>query len=95
MRFLIDANLPRLLAAWLARRGHGCEHVLDLGLARASDDELWSRCGDGETTIVTKDVDFADRVRAGRPGPAVVWLRTGNGTTYRLIETLAAVIDAV
>jgi len=80
---------------WLASRGHQVEHVLDLELAQASDGALWARCRDTTAIVVSKDEDFANWVRAGRAGPAVVWLRTGNGTTDRLIETLSPVIDAV
>jgi len=95
LRFLIDANLPRQLAAWLESRGHRCEHVLDLGLAQSRDRDVWVRCHESGSVLVSKDEDFAVWVRAGRAGPAVVWLRTGNGTTRDLIACLAPVIEAV
>ena len=31
---------------------------------------------------MTKDEDFAERVRRGRPGPVVVWLRIGNCSNH-------------
>jgi len=93
--FLVDTNLPRRLTAWLQARGHDCEHVLDLGLGQSSDGEIWSRCRATGGVIISKDEDFANWVNAGRPGPAVAWLRTGNGTTARLIDTLSSVFDAV
>jgi predicted nuclease of predicted toxin-antitoxin system len=93
--FLVDTNLPRRLAVWLIARGHQCEHVLDLGMGQSADSELWSRCADNGAIILTKDEDFANWVLAGRRGPAVVWLRTGNGTTDRLIESLAPVFEDV
>ena len=95
MRFLIDANLPRRLTAWLAERGHHCEHVLDLGLGQSSDSDLWTLCGQTGATILTKDQDFADRVRATPMGPAVIWLRTGNGTTADLIALLTPLISTI
>ncbi len=95
MRFLVDANLPRRLAEWLVLRGHESDHVLDLGLARSVDGDLWARCIATNAVIVTKDEDFANWISAGRPGPAVVWLRTGNGTTQRLIESLTPVFEVV
>ena len=95
MRFVIDANLPRRLTAWFAARGHECDHVLDLGLGQGSDSDIWRRCVSMGAIIVSKDEDFANWVRAGRPGPAVVWLRTGNGTARRLVATLTPVISAV
>jgi predicted nuclease of predicted toxin-antitoxin system len=95
LRFLIDTNLPRRLSQWLAARGHQCEHVLDLGLGQGSDNDLWLRRRDSETVVVSEDEDFAVWVMAGRPGPAVVWLRTGNGTTRDLIASLTPVIAEI
>jgi predicted nuclease of predicted toxin-antitoxin system len=95
LRFLIDTNLPRRLTAWLASRGHQCTHVLDLGLGHGSDNELWTHCLAGDAIIVSKDEDFANWVHAGRPGPSVLWLRTGNGTVRDLIQCLAPVIADV
>lgn len=83
------------MSKWLAARGHYCEHVLDLGLGQGSDNELWLRCRDSETAIVSKDEDFAVWVMANRPGPAVVWLRTGNGTTRDFIASLTPVIEEI
>ena len=37
MRFLIDQNLPDVLAVWLEARGCRAEHIKMLGLAEASD----------------------------------------------------------
>lgn len=59
---------------------------------QGSDNDLWLRCSDSATVIVSKEEDFAVWVMADRPGPAVVWLRTGNGTTRELIASLAPVI---
>ena len=49
MRFLVDNQLPVALAVYLREKGLDCEHVLELGLAEASDAELfafvsWNNC---------------------------------------------------
>lgn len=88
MRFLVDTNLPRALAHRIHSLGHSCEHVLDLGLAQANDREIWQRAAATGAVIVTKDEDFADRVRRTENGPAVVWIRTGNGTNRQLLAYL-------
>ena len=95
MRFVIDANLPRRLADWLSERGYLCDHVLNLGLAQGSDDEIWRHCLAAGATIISKDEDFANLVRAGRRGPAVVWVRTGNGTTRELIQALSSLFRTI
>ncbi|HWA21999.1 MAG TPA: DUF5615 family PIN-like protein [Caulobacterales bacterium] len=84
MRFLIDTNLPKALGSWIAQRGHIAEHVLDLGMAQATDAALWET----SAVIVSKDEDFADLVRRSEYGPSVLWLRTGNGTTNDLLKLL-------
>lgn len=95
MRFVVDANLPRRLTDWLIERGHQCEHVLDLDLAQSSDEEIWRYCLSSGAIIVSKDEDFANRVRGGRRGPVVVWVRTGNGTTRELIQGLAPIFGTI
>lgn len=96
MLFLVDTNLPKALAAWIAARGHKAEHVLDLGLAQAKDSDLWRRASETDAVIVSKDEDFADLARQPQTGPCVLWLRTGNGTTrdvLRLLEPLWPAIE--
>jgi predicted nuclease of predicted toxin-antitoxin system len=38
--FLVDNQLPLALAQYLRTRGLDCQHVLDIGLAEASDAEI-------------------------------------------------------
>ena len=40
MKFLVDNQLPAALARFLTSRGVECRHVLDAGLADASDAEI-------------------------------------------------------
>ncbi len=35
MRFLVDQNLPSILAEWISQQGHEAKHVRLLGLAEA------------------------------------------------------------
>lgn len=88
MRFLVDAQLPPGLARWLSDRGHTCDHVNEIGLGAAADDdiEVWAR--EAQAVIWTKDADFADRTRRG-PGLQVVWLRLGNTSNAALRARLA------
>lgn len=88
MRFLVDNQLPAALAAWLRERGHDAEHVLDVGLAQAKDTPVWRQAHERGAVVITKDEDFAERVRRGRPGPQVVWLRLGNSTKRELFAWL-------
>jgi predicted nuclease of predicted toxin-antitoxin system len=77
VRFVGDAQLPPALARRIEALGHTAEHVADLGLASASDNEIHDYAASAGSVIVTKDEDFAIR-RLLNEGPAVVWLRVGN-----------------
>ena len=84
MRFLVDNQLPGALASWLRTHGHSAEHVLDVNLAQAKDNPIWTYAQNAGAVIVSKDEDFADWVRRDRPDPAVLWLRLGNSTRRKL-----------
>jgi hypothetical protein len=86
MRFLVDTQLPRALASRLRESGHEAGHVLELAMGQSPDNDLWRYAAARQETIVSKDEDFADWVRAlearnvpagfhsrdiGRAGPAV------------------------
>lgn len=94
LRFLIDAQLPPGLARWLAENGTPSDHVNDLGLGAATDDEIESRARAMQAAIWSKDSDFADRARR-TPGLQVVWLRLGNTTNASLQTKLAPHLPAI
>ncbi|HKP77409.1 MAG TPA: DUF5615 family PIN-like protein [Longimicrobiaceae bacterium] len=78
MKLLFDQNLSWKLVRVLADAYEGCAHVRNLGMAEASDTEIWSYAAQTGFTVVTKDSDFLQRsLRLGFP-PKVVWLRLGN-----------------
>lgn len=97
MRFVIDAQLPPSLASVLRREGHEAVAVRDIGLRDSPDSDIWARCVQTGEVIVSKDDDFARRVRDTTIGPAVVWLRVGNSSKRALeawfIPLLPAIID--
>lgn len=88
MRFLIDNQLPVTLARWLSGQGFESLHVLDAGLAQASDAEIWCYAAQGAFVVVSKDEDFFHR--AVRPDSAarLVWIRLGNCRKAQLLEAV-------
>ena len=95
MRFLVDNQLPSALADWLRDRGHEAEHVLTVGLGQGKDTPVWRLAQEQAAVLITKDEDFAEWVRRGRPGPQVVWLRIGNSTKRELFGWLEPLLPAV
>lgn len=84
MRFLIDAQLPPIMARWLEDAGHQAEHLEDVGLRDAEDGVVWAHALRVGAVIVTKDEDFADRCIRASGGPVIVWLRVGNASNRAL-----------
>ena len=95
MRFLVDAQLPPALARWLASKGHETEHVGDVGLASASDKEIWNHALVIGAVIVSKDEDFAQRKILSGGGPAVVWVRLPNTRRRDLLVWFDGVLPPI
>ncbi len=95
MRFVVDAQLPPLLARWLREQGHEAQHVVDIQLAAADDGAIWSHCCAVAAVLLTKDDDFVG-LKARTPlGPAVCWLRVGNSTNPALIDWFSKVFPQI
>jgi predicted nuclease of predicted toxin-antitoxin system len=88
MRFLIDAQLPPVLARWFQEQGYESRAVRDEGLRDADDSTIWRFALDNGWVIVTKDEDFAARSAQSKTGPQIVWVRIGNSTNRELVEFL-------
>lgn len=95
MRLLLDQNLSPRLVGRLATIYPGICHVSELGLASASDEEIWVAARQSGGLIVTKDSDFIDiQVLRGFP-PKVLWLRLGNCSTSRIGTVLLAHVQDI
>ena len=88
MRFLVDAQLPPALARYLGALGHEADHVIDLGLEGARDQQIWDFATENSAIIMTKDGDFAAMRAVRDDGPSVIWVRIGNTTTPSLFAAL-------
>jgi predicted nuclease of predicted toxin-antitoxin system len=57
MKFLLDMNVPRSLAALLMSRGHSCRHVGDMGMSRANDEAILQEARAHQEVVITHDLD--------------------------------------
>ena len=89
MKFLVDAQMPPTLAAWLRSAGHEAQHVSEVRLQDADDARIRAWASDNGAVLITKDRDF---VPAGEAAIKVIWVRTGNVGTRVLIDRLAAAL---
>ncbi|MFZ2957618.1 MAG: DUF5615 family PIN-like protein [Candidatus Ozemobacteraceae bacterium] len=72
--FLFDENLP---AKFQFLPSFPIVHVSTLGKS-PSDSQIWEYAKQNDFAIVTKDVDFSDRLMVDSSPPKVVHLRLGN-----------------
>lgn len=79
MKFIIDAQLPKLLADWLKEHGFDAIHTLELPEANRSDDsEIITVADRDDRVVISKDSDFFDdHILRGKPKKLLV-VKTGN-----------------
>jgi predicted nuclease of predicted toxin-antitoxin system len=92
----LDNHLSPALARWIETTvGMPCRAIRDLGLARASDRDVFEAARAGRVqAILTKDRDFAELGARLGPAPGIILLTTGNATTANLIRVLSPHLGA-
>lgn len=95
MNFLVDANLPPRLCAWLRHRGHQATHLDELQSLRLPDKQVWKLAAARTQIIISKDMDFYERaLLLGKP-PQVLILALGNCGNDDLIAALESSWTAI
>jgi predicted nuclease of predicted toxin-antitoxin system len=87
VKFLVDNQLPRELSQFFCNRGLDCEHVLDVGLAGASDLEICRYARANGRIIVSKDEDFFYIATKMNNPITLIWVRLGNCRTSVLLAS--------
>jgi predicted nuclease of predicted toxin-antitoxin system len=99
MRLLIDANLSPRLVAPLRNEGFDTTHVADIGLATATDSEIFDHAVSEGFAIVTADSDFAMLLALRRStSPSVIQLRHvaelgSDAHVELLLSNLPAIVE--
>ena len=88
LRFLVDAQLPKRLADFLAfHTACDCLHTLDLPAANQTQDGSITRLSMAEQRIViTKDADFVNSFLLHGQPHKLLLVSTGNISTTELLE---------
>lgn len=89
MTIWLDNHLSPALARWIAEEfGEPCVQVRDLGLARATDRQIFEAAARSARVLCSKDRDFAELVMRLGPPPQVILITTGNTSTDHIRSAL-------
>ena len=79
MKLLIDMMLSPRLARWLGGLGYDAVHVSEIGMSRASDEEILKRASDEGRIVITADLDYPRLLAAfGTKNTPVILVRGGQ-----------------
>jgi predicted nuclease of predicted toxin-antitoxin system len=81
LKLLFDENLSSRLVGALADQFPDSSHVNLVGLASATDQEIWAYARDHRFAVISKDDDFRSLSLVNGAPPKVIWLRIGNAST--------------
>ncbi len=88
MKLLFDQNLSPHLVNKLDDLYPDSNHVCDVGLERAFDNDIWEYARENHFIIVSKDADFSEMSMLKNSRPKVIWVRRGNCSTQEIEDML-------
>ena len=87
MKFLIDEQLPYLLADWLQEKGYDAIHVTSLLTnERIPDGYICEQSMAEQRVVITKDVDFFNAFLVKQQPCKLVYVTTGNLKNRQLLD---------
>lgn len=96
MKFLVDAQLPYLLAEVLCKLGYDAIHTLDLPQQNASSDtEIIEFALVNKRVVISKDADFLQRYLVKKQPEKLLLVTTGNIKNKELLSLFRQNIDAL
>jgi predicted nuclease of predicted toxin-antitoxin system len=95
MKLLFDQNISFRIINRIVLEFPESKHVSDVGLAGAEDQEIWQFAKNESFVIVTFDSDYYDIALINGCPPKVIWLRTGNLSTYQIARLLISNLNAL
>ena len=96
MKFLVDAQLPLRLVAFLNERGHDAIHISTMPEGNRSKDRAIAELADAEArVVVSKDSDFRDGHLLRASPKRLLVIATGNITNSVLLDLVEANLDGI
>lgn len=95
MKLLLDENLSRCLVPFLQHDYPERNQVVLLGMASASDKEVWQKAKDDGYVIVTRDADLQELSLVWGQPPKVIRLKTLNQSRVDVFTSRCDGFDAI
>ena len=93
MRFLVDAQLPPLVASILCDPGHDAVHSRSLVLKNNTPDtEILALCLAENRILITKDLDFYHSKMVRNEPSQLVMVKVGNMRARNFLDLIRAVV---
>ena len=96
LRLVLDKGVPRDAAARLRGLGYECIHVGEVGMGKATDEEVLAFSVGRNATVVTLDADFHIVLAvSGASGPSVirrackVWAPPSSSKWFRMFSCVS------
>jgi predicted nuclease of predicted toxin-antitoxin system len=87
MRFLADMGVAPSIVVWLRERGHDAVHLIDEGLGRLPDAQIFAKALREQRILLTFDLDFGEIANTQTSRAASVVL-------FRLRNSRVAIVKA-
>jgi predicted nuclease of predicted toxin-antitoxin system len=96
MRFLVDAQIPKLLSVWLNEKGFHSIHTSELPNKNSTtDDEINKLSFKGKRIVITKDADFLQSFKLSQQPYKLLLITTGNISNRQLKEIFEKHFDEI
>jgi predicted nuclease of predicted toxin-antitoxin system len=96
MKFIVDAQIPKLISDYLCSQNHDCIHTLQLpNKNRTTDKEIISIALREERVVLTKDSDFLESFILRNQPPKLVLIKTGNIENSLLLSILEKYLQQI
>jgi predicted nuclease of predicted toxin-antitoxin system len=92
LKFLLDQDVYAVTARFLAALGHDVIRAVEVGLSRASDEDILREAQSRERLLVTRDRDFGNLVYVRGLGRGVLYLRILPSTQNSVHHELARIL---
>jgi predicted nuclease of predicted toxin-antitoxin system len=96
MKFIIDAQLPKVLADFLSKKGHNTLHTLELpDKNKTTDKQILEIAVEENYILVTKDLDFLESFYLNQQPSKLILVKTGNISNEKLLEIFSLHISMI